>query len=82
MNTRMGIPNLIKSKDKDDLTKTDLEKAQVLANHFSSVFTREPEGDILEEPIRCHNKVESCTITPSIVASKLKKLKNIQITRT
>ena len=33
MATRMGIPNLIKSEDdKDDLTKSDSEKAQVLAN--------------------------------------------------
>ena len=27
-----------------------------------------------EEPIRCYNTVETCTINPSIVASKLKKL--------
>ena len=75
MATRMGIPNLIKSEDdKDDLTKSDSEKAQVLADYFSSVFTREPEGETPEEPIRYSKTIELCTINPSTVASKLKKL--------
>ena len=79
MATRMGIPNLIKSEDdKDDLTKSDSEKAQVLANYFSSVFTREPEGETPEEPIRCSKTIEPCTINPSTVASKLKKLKSFK----
>ena len=41
MKTRTGIPNLIKSDSKDDLTNSDSEKAELLANYFSSVFTRE-----------------------------------------
>ena len=79
MATRMGIHNLIKSKDdKDDLTKSDSEKAQVLADYFSSVFTREPEGETPEEPIRCSKTIELCIINPSTVASKLKKLKTFK----
>ena len=72
MATRMGIPNLIKSEDdKDDLTKSDSEKAQVLADYFSSVFTREPEGETPEELIRCSKTIEL-----------RKETKDIQITRT
>ena len=79
MTTRIGIPNLIKSEDdKDDLTKSDSEKAQVLADYFSSVFTREPEGETPKEPIRCSKTIEPCTINPSTVASKLKKLKTFK----
>ena len=79
MVTRIGIPNLIKSKDdKDDLTKSDSEKAQVLADYFSSVFTREPEGETPEKPIRYSKTIELCTINPSTVASKLKKLKTFK----
>ncbi|KAI0214124.1 hypothetical protein LSAT2_000798 [Lamellibrachia satsuma] len=79
MATRMGIPNLIKSEDdKDDLTKSDSEKAQVLADYFSSVFTREPEGETPEKPIRCSKTIELCTINPSTGTSKLKKLKTFK----
>ena len=82
MATIMGIPNLIKSEDdKDDLTKSDSEKAQVLADYFSSVFTREPEGETPEEPIRCSKTIELCTINPLTVASKLKKLKTFKSPR-
>ena len=78
MATRMGIPNLIKSEDdKDDLTNSVSEKAQVLADYFS-VFTREPEGETQEEPIRCSKTIKLCTINPSTVASKVKKLKTFK----
>ena len=66
--TRTGIPNLIKSDSKDDLTNSDSEK----------VFTREPQENTPEEPIRCYNTVETCTINPSVVAAKLKKLKTFK----
>ena len=63
---------------KDDITNSDLEKAELLADYFSSVFTREPQENTPEDPIRCYNTVETCTINPSIVASKLKKLKTFK----
>ena len=64
MKTRTGIPNLIKSDLKDDLTNSDSEKAELLADYFSSVFTIEPQEKTPEEP--------TCTINPSVVAAKLK----------
>ena len=78
MKTRTGIPNLIKSDLKDDLTNSDSEKAELLADYFSSVFTIEPQEKTPEEPIRCYNTVEMCTINPSVVAAKLKKLKTFK----
>jgi len=59
-----------------------LEKAKLLADYFSSVFKRKPQECTPEEPTRCHNTVETCTIDPSIVASKLNKTKDILIPRT
>ena len=76
MKTRTGIPNLIKHELKDDITNSDLEKAELLADYFSSVFTREPQENTPEEPIRCYNTVETTTINPSIVALKLKTFKS------
>ena len=38
------FPNLMIKEDKNNLTKDDTEKAEVLADFFSSVFTKEPEG--------------------------------------
>ena len=74
MKTRTGIPNLIKSDSKDDLTNSDSEKAELLADYSSSVFTREPQENTPEEPIRGYNTVETCAIKPSVVAaSKTKK---------
>ena len=62
---RTGIPNLIKNKDDtDDLAKSDFKKVELLADYFSSVFIREPDGDIPEETTRCLNTIETCTIDP------------------
>ena len=48
--TKSGIGELItvNSDGIQETAKTDGEKAEVLANFYSSVFTREPEGDIPE----------------------------------
>ena len=62
---------------KDDLTNSDLEKAELLADYFSSVFTREPQENTPEEPIRCYNTCETYIINPSVVTSKVKKTRNI-----
>ena len=43
MKTRTGIPNLIKNELKDELTNSDFEKTELLADYVSSVFTREPQ---------------------------------------
>ena len=50
MKTRTGIPN-IKKELKDDITNSDMEKAKLLADYFSSVFTREPQENTPEDAI-------------------------------
>ena len=72
MKSRMGIPILVKNKDDTDVS--DLEKAEVLADYFSLVFTREPDGNIPEETTICFNTIKTCIIDPWMVAMKLKKL--------
>ena len=62
MKTRTGIPNLIKSDLKDDLDNSDSDKAERLADYFSSLFTREPQENTPEEPIRCYKTVETCQL--------------------
>ena len=66
MKTRTGISHLIKNELKDNLTNSELEKAELLADYISSVFTREPQENTHVEPIICYNTVETCTINPSI----------------
>ena len=73
MKTRTGIPNLIQNELKDDITNSDLEKAELLADYFSSVFTREPQENTPEEPIRCRNMYYQ----PINSGIKTKKTKNI-----
>ena len=62
--------NLIKNELKDDITNSDLEKPELLANYFSSVFTREPQENTPEEHIICYNTVETCTIHSGIKTKK------------
>ena len=45
--TRSVVPDLEYDNDgTKEITTSDIEKAQVLARYFSSVFTKEPEGEI------------------------------------
>ena len=73
--TKPGVPNLNKSENKDDVTTNDQEKANVLLDFFSSVFTQEPNTEIPELPERNHtSKLESIEINEEIVNKKLKGL--------
>ena len=78
MKTKTGIADLIKKKDgnHEELTKTDQEKAEVLADFFSSVFTLEPDTEIpkLEEK-NYHDPLMNMLITQEEVQKKLLKLK-------
>jgi hypothetical protein len=53
--------------DEKDTTGSDNEKADVLADYFSSVFTLEPEGDFPAVTAKTDNKLHSVTITPETV---------------
>ena len=80
LKTRAGIPDLMKTNvnDKNETTYTssDEEKANVLQNFFSSVFTREPPGDLLYfETKDFKYKLTDIDITYDMVKKKLLKLK-------
>ena len=77
--TKEGIGNLLKDPtDKNSkLVETDKEKAEVLANYFSSVFTKEPAGPIptLERRVKIMEKMEDIRTTEDEVRKILSKLK-------
>ena len=54
LKTKVGISPLRNNPEcKDSLKFDDLEKANILQDQFSSVFTKEPDGDIPRLPRRC-----------------------------
>ena len=64
------------------LTTTEQEKAQVLAEFFSSVFTREPDTEIPTLPIKIFRQsLTSLDITEERVKKKLQKIKDRQVPR-
>ena len=81
LKTKTGIPDLLvdpkmeKSPNKV-YTKNDQEKADVLQNFFSSVFTNEPPGTMPEFNTRdFESALTTVKITPDIVEKKLSCLK-------
>ena len=81
LKTKTGIPDLLKdpkmekSKNKE-YTKDDQEKADVLQNFFSSVFTEETPGDMPEfETRNFEEALMTVKITPDVVEKKLNCLK-------
>jgi len=70
---RPSIPNLSKSgKPGEDLTTNDQDKAEVLAEFYSQVFTKEPEGT-WQLP---EGKIPSEPITYDFSVNAVKKLLN------
>ena len=71
------IPDLFKDvkNHKAGMAETDEDKAQVLSSFFSSVFTKEPEGDIPDAtPRDVHTMIETVKIKEDVVRKKLNKL--------
>ena len=61
--TKSSIPNLYKDDKKEEVTESDKEKADVLADFlFTSVFTKDSDGDM-----------------PDIVPKDVPGLNNIEI---
>ena len=77
--SRSSIPDLIKpGTEKDPVyAKTDPEKAELLLDYFSSVFTTEPDSDSMPpfEEREYEKAIEDIDITRDMVLDKLKKLK-------
>ena len=75
LKTKTGIAPLLENKDKKDSLKfDDEEKANILSDQFSSVFSVEPEGDIPKINVRTDSKVLELIITVDMVLEALQKL--------
>ncbi len=74
--TRPTIPDLeMVSTSGTRKTRNDTEKANVLAEYFTSVFTQEPDGEIPRLPNRIiRNPMEKIILTEEEIQKKLKLL--------
>lgn len=78
VSVKEGVAELVKTQEgnKEILTTTDKEKAQVLANFFGSVFTKEPDTTPpLFKQRNYKKRLETIEVTRSEVIKKLKELK-------
>ena len=79
MKFKSTIPDLIKpeTEENPEYASTDEEKAQLLVDYFSSVFTTEPNGEAMPEfPEQKYDEVlDDIKIDEEMVKKKLKKLK-------
>jgi hypothetical protein len=74
-----GIPDLISDKDNQTTVSTDIGKAELLNNFFSSVFTREDLTNIPDPQVRDFGiPLENVTINMERVEKKLKNLKSFK----
>ena len=72
--TRQGISQL-KVPNTDTMTESDTDKAEVLQNHFSSVFTDEPVGPIPGPKMQSYETpLDAMHITEDQILKKLKKI--------
>ena len=79
LKTKTGVaPLLSNPKDNDSMQFDETEKANLLLRQFSSVFTREPEGDIPRIAPRTSTRIPDLIITVKMV---LDALKNINVNK-
>ena len=75
LKTKRGIaPLLLDVLKKDSLTFDDKEKANILQRQFSSVFTKEPAGEIPRIQQRCNSRIVFPTLSVESVKKKLSSL--------
>ena len=75
MKTKVGVaPLLANVDDKESLVFDDKEKANILQQQFSSVFTKEPLHNIPSIKTRSHSKIRTTVISVEAVEEKLKSL--------
>jgi hypothetical protein len=76
--TREGIGDLhVDSEDiKSIKTEDNKEKANILSEYFSSVFTKEPEGDVpVLNYIRVQQDIQAIAVSENMVLKVLQTLK-------
>ena len=74
LKTKTGVaPLLSNPKDSYSMKFDETDKANLLLNQFSSVFTRESEGDIPRITQRTNSKIPDLIITVAMVLDALKK---------
>lgn len=72
LKTKEGIAPLREDpKIKDSVKFTDKEKADILQNQFASVFTREPDGDIPNIPLRTNGNICNVQVTSEMVKDEI-----------
>ena len=75
LKTKTGVaPLLSNPKDSNSMKFDETEKANLLLSQFSSVFTREPEGEIPRIAQRTTAKIPDLIITVEMVLDALKKI--------
>ena len=75
LKTKSGVaPLLSDPKDKDSMKFNEEEKATILLKQFSSVFTREQDGEIPRITSRTQKKIADLVITEEMVLAALKSL--------
>ncbi|CAC5384558.1 unnamed protein product [Mytilus coruscus] len=81
--TREGIGDLhIDPEDvKSEKTEDNEQKAEIITDYFTSVFTNEPQGEIQEpKTIFIQNKIEELNIKKDKVLEHLQKIKTFKST--
>ena len=75
LKTKSGVPPLLEDeKDNNSIRFSNVEKANILQKHFSSVFTREPDGDIPELEKRTTAQAPDIHVTIEMVSEQIKQL--------
>ena len=72
LKTKSGVAPLLEDpKDKDSTKFEDIAKANILQKQFTSVFTKEPEGELPDFQVRCEHPIKQINVTPDIVMAEI-----------
>ena len=73
--TKSTIPDLYKDETKENVTESDKEKADVLADFFTSVFTKDPGNEMPDIEPKQVPELNDIIIIPELVKKKMDNLK-------
>lgn len=75
LKTKCGVAPLLRNpKDKESMEFNDTEKANILQRQFTSVFTREPEGDLPNFDQRTNFIISDLLVQREVTCERLKEL--------